>query len=92
MTTQELVERLEAMANYEDAGEYHLAAKRLRAAASRLSEMDAENKRLREALTTIGHSLVCAPIDYAEHNAGELLRAGNIARAALEQQQQKETP
>lgn len=46
MTTQELVERLEAMANYEDAGEYHLAAKRLRAAADRLSEMEAENKRL----------------------------------------------
>ena len=46
MTTQELVERLEAMANYEDAGEYHLAAKRLRAAASRIEEMDAEIKRL----------------------------------------------
>ena len=56
------------------------------AAASRISEMDAEIKMLREALTTIGHSLVCAPIDYAEHNANELLKAGNIARAALEHQ------
>ena len=87
-TTQELVELLhEAIESgmsvcYDDT---------FAAAASRLSEMEAENKRLREALTTIGHSLVCAPIDYAEHNAGELLKAGNIARAALEQQQ-KETP
>lgn len=42
--------------------------------------------RLREALNTIGHSLVCAPTDYAEHNASELLKAGNIARTALNQE------
>jgi uncharacterized protein (DUF2225 family) len=51
-TTQELVERLRAMATYEDAGEYHLAAKRLRAAASRLSEMEAANTKLRAACLT----------------------------------------
>ena len=45
-----------------------------------------ENARMRKALTTIGHSLVCAPTDYAEHNARELLKAGNIARAALNQE------
>jgi hypothetical protein len=36
-----------------------------------------------EALDIIANSLVCGPTDYAEHNARELLRAGNIARAAL---------
>jgi len=39
--------------------------------------------RYEDALNLIGNSLVCAPTDYAEHNASELLRAGNIARAAL---------
>jgi len=51
-----------------------------------LAELRAQAERVRvleSALTTIGHSLVCAPVDYAEHNASELLRAGNIARAAL---------
>lgn len=36
-----------------------------------------------QALTTIGYSLVCAPTDYAAHNARELLLAGEIARAVL---------
>ena len=62
MTTQELVERLEEIAIMRDlTASFHsnpslireereTASKTLRAAASRLSEMDAENKRLREAL------------------------------------------
>lgn len=45
----------------------------------------ARGERMREALNTIGNSLVCAPTDYAEHNASELLKAGNIARAALKE-------
>lgn len=54
-------------------------------AAAALIRAQAERVRVLEsALTTIGHSLVCAPVDYAEHNASELLRAGNIARAALQ--------
>lgn len=53
--------------------------------AAALIRAQAERVRVLEsALTTIGHSLVCAPVDYAEHNASELLRAGNIARAALQ--------
>ena len=78
MTTQELVERLEAMAKYEDAGEYHLAAKRLRAAASRLSEMEAEIKRLREAMRLIADRPTNIPID--PHGMAQ------FARAALEHQ------
>ena len=66
-TTQELVERLEAMANYEDAGEYHLTAKRLRAAASRLSEMDAEIKRLRAIMQNVADSCPHQPLHPGEH-------------------------
>lgn len=52
-------------------------------AAARIEALESRQRALREALTTIGHSLVCAPTDYAEHNARALLEAGNIARAAL---------
>jgi len=92
MTTQELVERLEAMANYEDAGEYHLAAKRLRAAAARLSEMDAENKRLREiesfAQTAARWSNPERRHPHTIVSADEMLKAiwGHPSRAALEHQ------
>lgn len=40
-------------------------------------------KLLRGALEAIGHSLVCGPVDRAEHNASELCKAGEIARDAL---------
>ena len=92
MTTQELVERLEAMANYEDAGEYHRAAKRLRAAASRLSEMDAEIKRLREiesfAQTAARWSNPERRHPHTIVSADEMLKAiwGHPSRAALEHQ------
>ncbi len=87
-TTSELVERLEAMANYEEAGEYHRAASRLRAAAARLSELEAENARLKEALQLIANAT--HPRFLAEHDI-HLLHVSektfddciNIARAAL---------
>ena len=58
MNTHELIEALRAQADFIDADTYDECwevketprGKMLRAAASRLSEMDAENKRLREAL------------------------------------------
>lgn len=58
-------------------------AELLRTVAKHIEALESRERVLREALTTIGHSLVCAPIDYADHNASELLRAGEIARAAL---------
>ena len=64
----------------------HADAALIVAAVNALPELLAKVKRYEEALTTIGHSLVCAPTDYAEHNASELLKAGNIARAALNQE------
>ena len=81
-TTQELVERLRAMATYEDAGEYHLAAKRLRAAASRLSEMH-------EALRLIANAThprfrAEDDIDLLYANEKAFGKCIDIARAALE--------
>lgn len=58
---------------------------RIYAAVNALPGLLERVKRYEAALTTIGHSLVCAPTDYAEHNASELLKAGNIARAALQE-------
>lgn len=74
-TPEQIAERLEHLEA--DATELRAAAALIRAQAERV-------RVLESALTTIGHSLVCAPVDYAEHNASELLRAGNIARAALQ--------
>ena len=86
MTTQELVERL--LADAQECAEcgWMPEAANLRAAADRLSEMDAENKRLREALNeTI--------IDLNVYSDIGIIRARTIERrAALEHQQQKETP
>ena len=92
MTTQELVERLtwkaedqarEASEDRSDGFEYEASihdkdADLLRAAASRLSEMDAENKRLREALKPFA----------AQTRASSLTEERMIlaARAALEHQ------
>ena len=89
MTTQELVERLEEIAIKRDlTAAVHSnpklrdkeldAAKTLRTAASRLSEMEAENKRLREALKPFA----------AQTRASSLTEEKMIlaARAALEHQ------
>lgn len=94
MTTQELVERLEEIAIMRDlTASFHsnpslireereTASKTLRAAASRLSEMDAENKRLREALKPFA----------AQTRVSSLTEEKMIlaARAALEHQQKGE--
>ena len=91
MTTQELVERLEEIAIKRDlTASFHsnpslireereTASKTLRAAASRLSEMEAENKRLRDALRLIANRPTNIPID--PHGMAQ------FARAALEHQQ-----
>ena len=50
MTTQELVERLAALTSRLEPWSHSKALAAMKAAADRLSEMDAEIKRLREAL------------------------------------------
>lgn len=81
MTTQELVERLltEASDADETARQWNAASQlgpHLRAAASRLSEMDAEIKRLRDAMRLIANRPTNIPMD--PHGMAQ------FARAALE--------
>ena len=79
MTTQELVERLRVHIHKQI---MHPDVRGdLRVAAKRLSEMDAEIKRLREALRLIANRPTNIPID--PHGMAQ------FARAALEHQQQK---
>ena len=100
MTTQELVERLNNWIEGEAAIDWPyptLPADRaevLRAAASRLSEMDAKNKRLREALADLTSWFTLPMISgkvwiipAGERGADD---AVNAARAALEHQQKGE--
>ena len=114
MTTQELVERLtwkaedqarEASEDRSDGFEYEASihdkdADLLRAAASRLSEVDAENKRLRDALDEVARPMFHMRkraeasgqrlSDMAYNIAHSLDHVQAIARAALEHQQKGE--
>lgn len=86
MNTQELVQRLRADADFIDADTYDECwevketprGKMLRAAACRLSEMDAENKGLREALRMFLPESDNGLVSFSEAIAN--------ARAALEHQ------
>ena len=96
MTTQELVERLlrvhyatldwaedfRRIGNADGETSEKARAELLKAAASRLSEMEAENKRLRDALRLIANRPTNIPID--PHGMAQ------FARAALEHQQKGE--
>ena len=104
MTTQELVERLEEIAIKRDlTASFHsnpslineereTASKTLRAAASRLSEMDAEIKRLREALREIAKQVPAKDMDEDYYEAADFEdgydRCVFAARAALTQEKQ----
>ena len=88
LVAQELVERLGAQAKYEEAGEYHRAASCLRAAADRLSELERENARLREALQLIANAIhprfrTDDDIDLLYANEEAFGQCINVARAAL---------
>lgn len=98
-TTQELVERLNARlerVQHTGARGYHLPgdAKLDQAAASRLSEMEAENKRLREALTWIAKQVPAKDMDEDYYEAADFEdsydRCVFEARAALEHHHNKE--
>ena len=102
MNTHELIEALRAQADFIDADTYDECwevketprGKMLRAAASRLSEMDAENKRLREALDEVARPMFHMRkraeasgqrlSDMAYNIAHSLNHVQAIARAALE--------
>ena len=98
MNTPELIEWLRAQADFIDADTYDECwevketprGKMLRAAASRLSEMDAEIKRLREALLNTGahNNPPCAICGYNGPNyyQPETHSCMAKARAALEHQ------
>ena len=98
MNTQELMEALLAQADFIDADTYDECwevketprGKMLRAAASRLSEMDAEIKRLREALREIAKQVPAKDMDEDYYEAADFEdgydRCVFAARAALEHQ------
>ena len=98
MNTQELVERLLRLATDFYAGGEANAT--IGAAVFRLSEMDAENKRLREALDEVARPMFHMRkraeasgqrlSDMAYNIAHSLDHVQAIARAALEQQQKGE--
>lgn len=100
MTTQELVERLNNWIEAEAAIEWpyptlpHERISALIVAAHRLSEMDAENKRLREALQNTGahNNPPCAICGYNGPNyyQPETHSCMAKARAVLEHQQKEE--
>ena len=78
LVAQELVERLGAQAKYEEAGEYHRAASCLRAAASRLVEMEAAIKKIEAHLSNYIEMHTTVDVSVAV--------AFETARAALEHQ------
>lgn len=83
MTTQELVDTCRRMAAAHDKNGEPRTAATLRAAASRLSEMEAENKRLREALKSIELHTSVSSHPHCRDACAD-------ARAALEHQQKGE--
>lgn len=103
MTTQELVERLRRTADLPDTSRIDpllakvmtAIAELMAASADRLSEMEAENKRLREALADLTSWFTLPMISGkvwiipAGKNGAD--DAVNAARAALEHQQKGET-
>lgn len=93
MTTQELVERLRSYQAYcpqTDRSDHPICTE----AADRLSEMDAENKRLREALGEIAKQVPAKDMDEDYYEAADFEdgydRCVFAARAALEHQQKGE--
>jgi hypothetical protein len=104
MTTQELVKWLLMVAANDAAHEYTNRADHMRLAADRLSEMDAENKRLKSEVEFLHlrrgqlvierdkarEALNETIIDLNVYSDIGIIRARTIERrAALEQQQQK---
>lgn len=90
MTTQELVERLREGLPYVVSATVWAESDALKAeAASRLSEMDAENKRLREALTNLMAHVGPAVLGNSDFSPS-WRKAAREARAALEHQQKGE--